>query len=220
MAMECAVDVHSHDGRPIFRVRTNAQEDRSRRPQVFAWLRHAAHFFSSTHSTRDRVAPEGHDRDPRATTRLYRFSAQSRMTIESPPPTQPSCAARSSSSQVRSGGVIRPISAHTSYAASNLGHVIGGQRFFVSLAVVVEQRRSCKSDRFFPEFECSFKGIRHSSDTRSKGGETYFPQREKENERKEGKTADDSAQKSNRSESGSRVFWWGFARGNPARSSV
>ncbi|XP_043597014.1 uncharacterized protein LOC122574021 isoform X4 [Bombus pyrosoma] len=160
MAMECAVDVHSHDGRPIFRVRTNAQEDRSRRPQVFAWLRHAAHFFSSTHSTRDRVAPEGHDRDPRATTRLYRFSAQSRMTIESPPPTQPSCAARSSSSQVRSGGVIRPISAHTSYAASNLGHVIGGQRFFVSLAVVVEQRRSCKSDRFFPGRQSSAAEIR------------------------------------------------------------
>lgn len=96
------------------------------------------------------MAAEGHDRDPRAATQLQRFSAQSRMTIASPPPTQPSCAARSSSSQVRSGGVKRPISAHTSYAASNLGHVIGGQRLFVSLAVVVEQRRSCRSDRFFP----------------------------------------------------------------------
>lgn len=148
--MERALDVHSHDEHPIFRVRPNARKDRSRRPQVFAWLRHAAHFFSSTHSTRDRVAPEGHDRDPRASMRLYRFSAQSRMTIASPPPTQPSCAARSSSSQVRSGDEMRPISAHTSYAASNLGHVIGGQRFFVSLAIVVEQQRSCRSDRFFP----------------------------------------------------------------------
>lgn len=150
MVMERALDVHSHDEHPIFRVRPNARKDRSRRPQVFAWLRHAAHFFSSTHSTRDRVAPEGHDRDPRASMRLYRFSAQSRMTIASPPPTQPSCAARSSSSQVRSGDEMRPISAHTSYAASNLGHVIGGQRFFVSLAIVVEQQRSCRSDRFFP----------------------------------------------------------------------
>ena len=36
----------------------------------------------------------------------------------------------------------KPISARTSYAGSNLGHVIGDRRFFVSLRVFVGQRRS------------------------------------------------------------------------------
>lgn len=70
------------------------------------------------------------------------------MTIAPPPPTQPSRAARSSSGGARGGGSARPISARSSYAASNLGHVIGGRRFFVSLAVAVEQRRSRGSGRF------------------------------------------------------------------------
>lgn len=104
------------------------------------------HTFSPPRIPRDRVAPKG--LDPRAATRPHRFAAQSRMTIAPPPPTQPSRAARSSSSGARGGGSERPISARSSYAASNLGHVIGGRRFFVSLAVAVEQRRSRGSGRF------------------------------------------------------------------------
>lgn len=106
------------------------------------------HTFSPPRIPRDRVAPKG--LDPRAATRPHRFAAQSRMTIAPPPPTQPSRAARSSSSGARGGGSERPISARSSYAASNLGHVIGGRRFFVSLAVAVEQRRSRGSGRFVP----------------------------------------------------------------------
>lgn len=104
------------------------------------------HTFSPPRIPRDRVAPKG--LDPRAATRPHRFAAQSRMTIAPPPPTQPSRAARSSSGGARGGGSARPISARSSYAASNLGHVIGGRRFFVSLAVAVEQRRSRGSGRF------------------------------------------------------------------------
>lgn len=104
------------------------------------------HTFSPPRIPRDRVAPKG--LDPRAATRPHRFAAQSRMTIAPPPPTQPSRAARSSSSGTRGGGSAQPISARPSYAASNLGHVIGGRRFFVSLAVAVEQRRSRGSGRF------------------------------------------------------------------------